>query len=292
MKILIAVDGSDHSNAAVRFLTQLQFADPIEASLVTVSNPPDIALNAASEFWYPEYLTHQQEFTDAAFTKAIEILADSGIKAGSETLRGHIGDAIVKHASDIDADLVIVGAKGHTAVGRILLGSVSDYVATHAPCDVLVVRPMQSDAEHLKLTLAYDESDASESVLDAYWTVNWQPETDAEVVTAAPKLEIFHEEISPTTEKETQQRLANAQATAESGKQALIKACEGTPHKIASRGVATEHIGEGLLHAAEDHSSDLIILGDAKRGTLTRWLLGSTSRYVLRHATQSIWIAR
>ena len=292
MKILIAVDGSEHSNAAVSFLTQLQFADPIETSLVTVSNPPDIALNAASEFWYPEYLTHQQEFTDAAFTKAIEILGDSGIKADSETLRGHIGDAIVKHASDIDADMVIVGAKGHTAVGRILLGSVSDYVATHAPCDVMVVRPMQSDAEHLKLTLAYDESDASKSVLDAYWTVKWQPETDAQVVTAAPKLEIFHEEISPSTEKETEQRLLNARATAESGKQALIDACEGTPHKIASHGVATEHIGEGILHAAEDHVSDLIIVGDAKRGTLTRWLLGSTSRYVLRHATQSVWIAR
>ena len=61
------------------------------------------------------------------------------------------------------ADLVVIGAKGHSQIDRILLGSTSDYVATHSHCSVLVVRPTglsEAPQKTLKVAVAYDLLDA------------------------------------------------------------------------------------------------------------------------------------
>jgi nucleotide-binding universal stress UspA family protein len=47
---------------------------------------------------------------------------------------------IVRLAGELDADIVVLGSRGLGAVGRVLLGSVSDSVVRHAWCSVLVVR--------------------------------------------------------------------------------------------------------------------------------------------------------
>jgi nucleotide-binding universal stress UspA family protein len=53
---------------------------------------------------------------------------------------GSAGEAIVEVARNEQVDLVVVGSHGRGAVGRFLVGSVSEHVVRHAPCPVLVVR--------------------------------------------------------------------------------------------------------------------------------------------------------
>ena len=48
-------------------------------------------------------------------------------------------EAILDVATEVDADLIIVGARGLGALGRFIRGSVSTKVAHHAPCNVLIV---------------------------------------------------------------------------------------------------------------------------------------------------------
>ncbi len=55
---------------------------------------------------------------------------------------GEPGDGIVAAADAEHADLIVVGTHGRGGVGRSILGSVSDHVIRHAPCPVLVVRPV------------------------------------------------------------------------------------------------------------------------------------------------------
>ncbi len=50
------------------------------------------------------------------------------------------GAAIVRVAHEIDADVLVVGSSGKGWLGRVFKGSVSDYVAHHAPCPVLLIR--------------------------------------------------------------------------------------------------------------------------------------------------------
>ncbi|MEO9593491.1 universal stress protein [Rhodopirellula bahusiensis] len=56
--------------------------------------------------------------------------------------------------------------------------------------------------------------------------------------------------------------------------------------------VEGDHVGEALINYAEMHGCDLIMTGDSDSGLLTRLFMGSTSRYVLRHATCSVLIVR
>lgn len=58
-------------------------------------------------------------------------------------VEGNAGSEIVKAANDQLADLIVVGAKHSTALGRMFIGSTCEYVLNHAPCSVLVVHDVQ-----------------------------------------------------------------------------------------------------------------------------------------------------
>ncbi len=58
---------------------------------------------------------------------------------------GEPGEAIVEAAAAEGADIVVVGTHGRGGIGRMLLGSVSEYVVRHASVPVLVVRPAAAD---------------------------------------------------------------------------------------------------------------------------------------------------
>jgi nucleotide-binding universal stress UspA family protein len=63
-----------------------------------------------------------------------------GIRVSFLVWEGEPGPAIVDAAASEGADLIIVGTHGRGTVGRIVLGSVSDYVVRNAPCPVLIAR--------------------------------------------------------------------------------------------------------------------------------------------------------
>ena len=66
--------------------------------------------------------------------------------AGHDSGRATPGETIVEAAAAEGADLIVVGTHGRGPVGRLFLGSVSDYVVRHARCPVLVVRPSSTTA--------------------------------------------------------------------------------------------------------------------------------------------------
>ena len=68
----------------------------------------------------------------------------SGVDAAYLTFEGQPGEAIVQAAEAEAADMVVVGAHGRTVVGRLLLGSVSEFLVRHARVPVLVVHPSEA----------------------------------------------------------------------------------------------------------------------------------------------------
>lgn len=82
-----------------------------------------------------------------------ENLPDDG-RAFVERLTTHIRtqhpvEAIAQLASDVEADLVVVGTHGHRGLSRLLLGSVAEGVVRLAPCPVLVVRPLGAGSSNV-----------------------------------------------------------------------------------------------------------------------------------------------
>lgn len=146
MRVLLAVDGSRFSNAAVEEIAQRPWPDRTEIRIISVAQPP---LVAPPETWeLPDNFGEQMEkavrdrahpVVDNAAERLRQALG-ANIKTTTAVLLGHPKQAIIDEAERWRADLVVVGSHGQSALTRFLLGSVSQTVASHAKCSVEIVR--------------------------------------------------------------------------------------------------------------------------------------------------------
>ncbi|TWT72904.1 Universal stress protein [Allorhodopirellula solitaria] len=298
MKILLAVDGSAHSLAACRYLAAFPLGKPTEVEILTVVNPPDVVLTGQTELWYPQFIEHQEERARQVTETARDAISHLDASVTSHQMTGHIGHCIVERAKENQADVVVVAAKGHSAFERVLLGSVSDYVATHAACSVLVVRPeIGEDGQPVQdvpegrighATIAVDNREVSTKLMDELCQFAWTDQHHLVAITASVKLEVFREDILATTMEEAARRRTEARRCADAASERLLE-CGARSEGYS---IEVEHVGEGLVDFAESNHSDLIVLGDTGRSALSRFFLGSTSRYVLHHVHCSVLIIR
>ncbi len=131
--VVLGIDGSAASDKAVKFL--MRNVDPSpngqghEPVLVTVTH-------AVPYFKYPE----AKEAGRALVQRYGAKLAKSGFQIREALRPGKPADEILTVAKQDKADLIVIGAKGLSAIRRVLLGSISSRVVQHAHCGVLVVR--------------------------------------------------------------------------------------------------------------------------------------------------------
>lgn len=72
--------------------------------------------------------------------KALEVAIAKAANANLTVLEGYPADTIVETATKGNYDMIVIGSRGLSAVGRFLVGSVSDRIVHHATCSVTVVR--------------------------------------------------------------------------------------------------------------------------------------------------------
>lgn len=138
--ILVAVDGSEGSRRAAAFAREIAEAVGARMTLLHVLEPIPVANLGFAEFYG---VTHRQPTDEemAQLHKAIHEMA-AGFPADrvEEVIEyGEPADVIVSQAEARGADLIVMGARGMGAVGRFLVGSVSDRVVHHARRNVTVV---------------------------------------------------------------------------------------------------------------------------------------------------------
>ena len=145
MKILLAVDGSRFSDAAVDEVCARPWPAGSELRIVSAFQVP---LSATPEVWalpdqYFETLEkaardRAQAVVDVA-VRTIKARLDSSVKVTSEIIASPPREAILDEANRWKADLIVLGSHGYGAWQRFLLGSVSQAVVSHANCSVEVV---------------------------------------------------------------------------------------------------------------------------------------------------------
>jgi nucleotide-binding universal stress UspA family protein len=142
MRILLALDGSAHSQRALDFVSRMRW--PAGSRLI-VLNILEPALDVLASGDVVTGAPPMQD--DAGRQRAERIVADSearlrevGFATEGQVVTGIPGDAVVEAATRERADLVVMGSRGRTGVAKWVLGSVSSHVVTHAPCSVLVVK--------------------------------------------------------------------------------------------------------------------------------------------------------
>ena len=145
-RILLAVEGSEASARAIELATNL--AVKFEADLVLIS--------VVDGFARPEAVAQYKRFraatraTKAHFAEslaydAVERARVQALARGVRSIRSAVrfGDAaeeILKCRDETEADAIVIGSQGHGKIAGLMLGSVSQRIASVAPCAVVIAR--------------------------------------------------------------------------------------------------------------------------------------------------------
>jgi len=144
MKILVAVDNSKYSEAAVHAINHYFKPQTVEVRVLHVLTPVVLtAVPQMSRNYAPE-LEQQAKQARALVDNYVQPLRAAGYAAESAVETGDVRETIIDFAARVHADLILLGSHGHKGMGRLLLGSVAESVVRHATCSVLVVRPPQA----------------------------------------------------------------------------------------------------------------------------------------------------
>ncbi len=142
MRILLATDGSDSSEAAFSVVQSRPWPADTVVLVLSVVQPPLPMVDPTTALAPIQFETVASQLTEAtrrSVNRSAERLRDhlaveTAIRTGDPRLE------IVQAAEDWKADLIVLGSHGRTGVSRWLLGSVAEYVVRHAPCSVEVAR--------------------------------------------------------------------------------------------------------------------------------------------------------
>jgi nucleotide-binding universal stress UspA family protein len=303
MKILVAIDGSEHSEAALDEITHRHSPPGSEVRVISVVNPPMPLAEeslATSAGYHGELEKMEREQARRAIEKAAGRLRDSldgdSVKITTEVLSGSPKQVILEEAEAFGADLIVVGSHGHGAFERFLLGSVSQAVALHAKCSVEIVRSPRSELEMMRILVAIDGSEQSEAAVDEI--VRWHYPADSEVRV----ISVIEPPYFPTTYPgegvdmklygEMEKYAGEVARAAVEKAAAKLRADAGSRQLNVTTKVISGSPKEAILEEAEAFGADLIVVGSHGYGMLERFLLGSVSQAVALHAKCSVEIVR
>jgi nucleotide-binding universal stress UspA family protein len=136
-RIVIGLDGSDGSQQALDAAINLARSCKAELFILSVEELPK----------YPaavDEIDGEQRVAERYFHKlqkqASQRIAMAGLTPHTEIRVGHPAQVLPHYATEMSADLLIIGHSGHSAIWGRLLGTTADKIVDHAPCSVLVVR--------------------------------------------------------------------------------------------------------------------------------------------------------
>lgn len=288
-RVLVATDGSDDARAAAQWLAHVPLPAASRVVALAVATLPPSSLDI------PTVRDLYRALRDEARRAADEVralLGSGGREAETEVRDGDPREAIVEAAEELQADLLVLGARGLGAVAGVLLGSVSSTVARHAPCAVLVAkgspRPLRTvlvavdgspDALHAADFLASLPLDRSLRVrLVGVVELPRLPASPAEVI-GIPFLKGMGDLV-----KERRAALDGVLA----GMAARLEPRVGG----VERRLPVGRPGEEIVRAASEPGVDLVVVGRRGLGGLKRLLLGSVSETVLRQAECPVLIVK
>ena len=310
MKILIGYDGSEYGDVILDDLSRAGLPKETEAILMTVADVREIPvspflaeqISAQIEHLFKsdedkiryklgKHLELSQSEAERAVVQIKEKFPDWQVLV--EAVYGNPAKELIKKADEIKPDLVVVGSHGRSAIGRFLLGSVSQKVLTEAHCSVRISRKIE-EIENFQnhILISVDGSTNAEAVVETVANRNWTKETEIRLVavddpfnrTKIGYVNWDHKEDKPQENEKSRDWI---EKVINKPKQILESNGLRVSHKIIWGDAANM-----ILQEAEDWKADTIFLGARGLGRVKRFLLGSVSSRVAANAVCSVEVIR
>ncbi len=312
MKILIAYDGSSHADAAIDDLRRAGLPREAEAVVVSVADvwvapvppseyeavqtPLDEQTRERAQWFSPQAAKAQEEAQELAHAASQRVLSYfPSWEVRTEFRSGSPAWELIRKADDWQADLLVVGSQGRSALGRLFFGSVSQKVLTEARCSVRVARGSIREPEApVRVIIGVDGSGYSDAAVNEVARRPW-PEGSLVKVISAVRLpftpteetrslpDSYYSQLEKTETEKAQTAITRAVARLQKG--------EATRSGIESE-VILGDAREVILDEAARWGADLIVLGSRGLGGFKRFLLGSVAQGVAAYAPCSVEIVR
>lgn len=140
MKILLCIDPSEHSEAAIRAVAAQYRPQETEVRVLHVLQPVTLAAAPQMDPMFTPELADEGNELRILVERVAKQLRNAGFRAEPVLAKGDPRETIVTAAEQWPADLIVIGSHGRHGLRRLLLGSVAEFVARHAPCSVLITR--------------------------------------------------------------------------------------------------------------------------------------------------------
>lgn len=311
MRVLIAYDGSKCADSALDDLTHAGLpakGDALVMSVAEVWMPPpppssyeivEMATAAKGPLGLGrKYMAGSQAVKDAdeiAAKAAARFQANfPNWKVNHEAVWGSPNWELFSKAEDWKADLIVAGSHGRSALGRLFLGSISQWLLNEARCSVRVARGKLDEPDFpVRLLLALDGSRSAAKALKQIASRNWPPKSEVRVVTVDQPLELTYVggvvpplrhsvESFNKMEHNKLQRFVEAAARKlqSAGLRTMADVIDGDPKKV-------------LVQVAEDWRADCVFVGaTGLSNRFERFMLGSTAGAVAARAHCSVEVVR
>ena len=281
--VIVGTDGTDNSKKAVRWAAR-------EAQR---RNLPLRVVHAFDWEWREARYDMSQEYLELSRKQAEGITANGVYEARTVAPRLAVeGDAVIGHAAAqlladaADAELLVLGSRGRGGFASLLLGSVSQRVATHAPCSVVVVRGCGDDAEG-PVVVGVDDSPVADLVLEAAFDQASARGGTLTVVRAfLPALPLWLGTVR-AADVETPDQDAVERARLEEQLAPWRAKYPGMRVEV----VLTHDSVAGALVEASKYAQ-LVVVGSRGHGAIAGTLIGSAGLQLLHHAECPVYIAR
>ncbi len=136
--IILAVDGSDVSRNALRHAVELTKQN--NGTLIAVHVIPPIDVMDIETFKPESLIRGLKEEGKKILSEVRELAAGEDVKVQTTIEEGIPFEVICEAARNSNADLIVMGSHGHTGIGKVFIGSVTERVISRAHCPVLVVK--------------------------------------------------------------------------------------------------------------------------------------------------------
>jgi nucleotide-binding universal stress UspA family protein len=297
MKILVPVDGSKYSRAAVEFIASRAtlIGDSPEVQLLNVQL--EVPVRAARLIGKAAVTTYYEEESKKALKGALSLLKRAGLAAGADYAVGHPAEAIARRADESDVDLIAMGSHGHGALASLLLGSVTLGVLGRTKKPLLLLRdhgPAPGDS--LKVGVAVDGSDYG--VAAAKYVLKHLP-----LFGSRPKFTVVH--AVPEFGGAAMPDMAGIALPAYSAdeikamqQQAFDKAVDPVRHLFDEAGIAVDTVcltgpaGDEIAAYAKKKKLDLLVLGSHGYGAVRAAVLGSVAQRLAAHCATPLLLIR
>ena len=214
MKILVAYDGSEGADAALRDLQRAGLPREAEALIISVADvmitPETSRYEIAGQALMSRRFTGGLMYAERQATRVLHEAREFGSKGSarlrslfpywavrSEVLTGTAWSELIRKANEWEPDLVVLGSQERTAFGRFILGSVSTKVATDSNYSVRVAREPAASRRNKppRIMIGVDGSRESERAVREVGSRVWPAGTEVQIISVDEG--ISHQSISP-----------------------------------------------------------------------------------------------